>query len=612
MSAISPSGGSAETPGICIGPECCQSPTIDLQTALTRGGILAKQPSGDQSIEINAIIEKLYEVALDPGHYESLLDTWEAELAPVRTSPKARAAASQLEAHVERASVFLNRYADTSPEPIDVVLNQHIPFSAVAIDENFSVVASNFDLCGVGANAAKQLSDIPFLTADDVEDVRQLAHAVFESGEEVIHALSTGGAASRIALVKLRPAFFEAATGAVVAIFSHIQWSAQVEASLSRCFDLSKTETEIVRLMLEMKSRSEIARARDRSTETIKRHISSILRKTGCRSSSELLLIVMSFVNLISDEASDLPADAVGLRAVELPGPNAAPPRQLHYLEAGAWDGRPCIYLPGPYCLSEWPKSAEKAAKSRGIRTVTLIRRGYGPTAHAETTGDLASDVASEVLAVMDALGIDRAPILTQSNDIVFAVRLARKHPERVSAIIACGGAPPFDRPEQFDRMDKWHRFVLANAKFAPRLLPFIVKAGFFLAHRIGKLRFLEQVYGNVPGDMAVLANPEARTAILNGSRFALSDGVSAHAAFSELILYFGRPEWSADVRFAEGRVPIYLVNGSKDPMVRPEALDEIALVYPWIDITVYDGAGEFVFFQYWPDVLDVVERHLC
>ncbi len=569
-----------------------------------------ENPSDPDNIEVNAIVERLYEVAFEPEHYESLLDTWEAELAPLRAGPKARNAASQLEAHVERASVFLDRYAQGQTEPITDILNRHAPFSAIAIDSDFSVIAANFDTGEPRGAGGMQLSDIPFLPPGTDADVRALAAEVFRSQTEVIQALSGGESSSRIALVKLRPAVSGNAGRAVVAVFSHIHWSRAVEERLRRSFSLSKTEAEIVRLVLEMKGRSEIARLRNRSAETIKRHLSSIYRKVGCRSSSELLVVVMAFINLIADEAASEKSDAAELSAIDVVPGNGAVPRRLNFVEAGAREGRPCIHLPGPYCLSQWPRPAEQAAALRDIRVITPIRAGYGPSPHRKTDGDLASDVASEIVTVMDALCVEKAPIVTQSNDIVFAFRLARKHPNRVSAIIACGGATPMERPEQFNRMDKWHRFVLANGKFAPRLLPFLVKAGFLLARRIGKQRFLERVYANVPGDMQVISDPECRRAILEGSRFALSDGVSAHAAFSDVILYFGRPEWAADVRFAEGRIPVYLINGDKDPMVRPKTLSEIAAAYPWINVKIYEGAGEFVFFQHWPAVMDLVERH--
>ena len=35
--------------------------------------------------------------------------------------------------------------------------------------------------------------------------------------------------------------------------------------------------------------------------------------------------------------------------------------------------------------------------------------------------------------------------------------------------------------------MDKWQRFILANARYAPKVLPFLVQAGFSLARKLGK-----------------------------------------------------------------------------------------------------------------------------
>jgi hypothetical protein len=56
--------------------------------------------------------------------------------------------------------------------------------------------------------------------------------------------------------------------------------------------------------------------------------------------------------------------------------------------------------------------------------------------------------------------------------------------------------------------MDKWQRFILANARYAPKVLPFLVQAGFSLARRLGKEKFFTQVNGGSPGRHGNLCPP--------------------------------------------------------------------------------------------------------
>lgn len=562
----------------------------------------------------HSLIEQLYEVAIDPANYEKLLNAWDRDNEGASVGVGIRRQLPVLRAHVDRANVFLSRYEQAKTEPVAEIVARHAPFSAIALDPQMRVVASNLSApqLQTGGQQGQTLADVPFLSDPTAQDLRALVQQVFDSGQGGLHALSTsdqpGGG---ISLVKLHVA--SGGSGPiVVAVFSRLHWDARIEARLSAAFDLSATETQIVRQMLEMKGRAEIARARNRSVETIKRHFSAIFQKMSCRSVSEVLVLVMSFINLAAEgTAQDRPSGPAALHRVPVSKRVGQALGVTAYVTEGASAGPACMHLPGPYCLSRWPRQAEQSARARGIRIVTPVRIGYGPDAQAAPKGDRVAHVAEEYRAIMDRLGIDRAPFLAQADDLVFAFRFARTYPDRVSAIIGCGGGLPLTRSEQFDRMDRWHRFIQAYARYGPATLPFLVKAGFMLVQRVGKKRFLEMVYAKSPGDMAVFRDAESLQTMIEGSWPALSEGISAHQAFAESIASQARGDWDADVAFCEGRVPVHLFNGSGDPMVRPATLAEIAQTYPWVTLHACGDAGEFLFFQHWQEVLQTVDAYL-
>ena len=59
------------------------------------------------------IVDRLYDVALDPIRLEDLLEVWEGSVAPLRVGPVERAIPledPEIEAHLRRATVFLDRY----------------------------------------------------------------------------------------------------------------------------------------------------------------------------------------------------------------------------------------------------------------------------------------------------------------------------------------------------------------------------------------------------------------------------------------------------------------------------------------------------------------------
>ena len=59
--------------------------------------------------------------------------------------------------------------------------------------------------------------------------------------------------------------------------------------------------------------------------------------------------------------------------------------------------------------------------------------------------------------------------------DLRFACALSLVRPGLVTGILGCAAQLPLRHAAQYDRMDKWQRFILANARYAPKVLPFLV-----------------------------------------------------------------------------------------------------------------------------------------
>ena len=76
----------------------------------------AQIPSREHRAEI---VDRLYEVALDPIRLEDLVDVWEGRIAPLRGGPghdPLQLDDPEMEAHMARASVCLDRFEATRDE----------------------------------------------------------------------------------------------------------------------------------------------------------------------------------------------------------------------------------------------------------------------------------------------------------------------------------------------------------------------------------------------------------------------------------------------------------------------------------------------------------------
>ena len=573
--------------------------------------------------DLNATIDRLYDVALDPLRYEALLDHWESAIGPLRAQADFQSPQflddPLIEGHFERAGTFLDR-VDTGDETseIEAILAPFDRVAAFVLDGAQHIRAANATaktLMGLHNGAA--LRDLP-INPEDIEAVRSTLRGLFSDGPEdsaILRVRSLQKA--HFMVLRLQICATRDGTPLVLAASNEVGWPVGFRDILRKAFDLTGAEADVVRGLVACCSVAEIAQQRGRSVDTIRAQIRSILGKTETHSQVELVRLALSMMDMVSLTVEAAP----GLRVVSrgrgtleerefrsLVTPDG---RRLDYLVLGDPNGRPILYLPLDYGLVRWPAPAEAEATRRGIRVIVPIRAGYGQSDAVPKAADYDAALIKDTLLVLDAERAASCPILSLGGDSYYATTLALAAPDRFTAIIACAGVLPLTRREQYERMEKWHRFILAGAKYTPHLLPFMVKAGFLLARKIGKRGFIHAVYGQCPADVETFENPDVFEAIVTGSEVALSDTHSAHDAFSRQVLGRQKLDWSADINALRATHPVIFLNGTQDPQVPLATLQEFQRDFDWIDYRVYEDAGQLVFFRHWRDALDICQAQL-
>jgi pimeloyl-ACP methyl ester carboxylesterase len=89
---------------------------------------------------------------------------------------------------------------------------------------------------------------------------------------------------------------------------------------------------------------------------------------------------------------------------------------------------------------------------SQSWRTVGIDHRGTGAT--TASTEDVTIDqMAADLLAVLDAMGIESCVLAAESSGTAVALTAAHQHPERFTGMVLSGGLtyrPPTDTPDPF------------------------------------------------------------------------------------------------------------------------------------------------------------------
>ena len=218
-------------------------------------------------------------------------------------------------------------------------------------------------------------------------------------------------------------------------------------------------------------------------------------------------------------------------------------------------------------------------ALARRFTVVTTDGRGAGRSDHPHTPECHAPpEVAADLLAVLDAAGVDQAVLVAHCHAVPWALRLAADHPERAGGVVAIAPniavAPPHRYAVEAER--RWADPVDAPAGWGMRNRHFWRQDG-------GYREWIEFFFGQQ------LPEPHSTKQYEDTVGWALETDAEAMIAERE-----GRaapPAGEAEALCRRVRCPVRVLHGSDDrcqPVARGRRLAELT----GGDLVVLEGAG--------------------
>lgn len=133
---------------------------------------------------------------------------------------------------------------------------------------------------------------------------------------------------------------------------------------------------------------------------------------------------------------------------------------RLAVTEAGPADGPPVVLLHGLTATRRYVVMGSKALERGGHRVVAYDARGHGQSSAAPAPSAYGYDeLAADLVAVLDACGIERAVLAGASMGAHTLLRVALEAPERIAGIVVA--TPAFD-PEVALRLARWDALAAA------------------------------------------------------------------------------------------------------------------------------------------------------
>ena len=122
-------------------------------------------------------------------------------------------------------------------------------------------------------------------------------------------------------------------------------------------------------------------------------------------------------------------------RTLEMSGMDSPGAPVLMYLHGTPGAGRPYDHVVGP-------------ARQRGLRLVSFSRAGYARS--SPRPGRSVADVVEDAVAVLDAIGVERALVAGVSGGGPHALACAALRPDRFVAALVVAGCAPYDADLDF------------------------------------------------------------------------------------------------------------------------------------------------------------------
>ncbi|MBU0492938.1 MAG: alpha/beta hydrolase [Chloroflexi bacterium] len=272
--------------------------------------------------------------------------------------------------------------------------------------------------------------------------------------------------------------------------------------------------------------------------------------------------------------------------------------RRLSYAEYGDPAGAPVFLFRGTPSSRLACHPDDTIATDLGARVIVTERPGFGRSDFQP--GRTLLDWPADVVALADALGLDRFAIVGTSGGGPHAAACAYRIPQRLTLAAIVSGVGPIDAPGAVQGMHRNRRVGTAVGRYAPWLL----RPMLWLVSnpRRDPARYLDRSSAGFPAaDWAYINQPEMRAGIVANYAEAVRPGL--HGFAHELRL-FTRP-WG--FALADIEVEVYLWHGTEDASTPLPMAEYVANAIPNCRATFIPGEGHLLFYKHWREVLTVL-----
>ena len=554
------------------------------------------------------LIESIYKIALEPQTYDNFLGHWGEyisqrigaleQLQCAEESVMEAGRYPEIASHFEIASRLLEQMEHKSPN-LSEPQKYNTAEPQFLINHEALIVWSN-----TAATKAFELNKL------DPIDTLELPKPQLESLHAM--ALSLANPNDQIAplILKLtakgssRPQYLYARVlpeqhGEDIILVSKVtpDWPPEMDGLLTDAFSLSKSEIDICALIADGQGAAQIAEFRDSALSTVRTQIKRIMAKSSCTTQSELVRLLHSIMRVAEQSATKTtPAGLAPDRTIYI----TLPDRIMPVEQFGDPQGAPVIFFHGMLDGNTMTHEAQALLRQHKLRLICPVRPWFGAAQGSTVAINQAPDAfAKDVIYMIEHLQLRDPVLLGHMAGSVYAfATAAAAAPGQIKGLLSVSGGVPITSLTQFSTMSTRQRLIAYTARFTPKMLPFVLRAGISQMESGGEKKFMRSLYDDAPEDLALVSDPDIAAIVLAGYRFTVLQGHKAFEIDSHQVVN----DWSH--RVDASQVPVKVLHGRNDPVVDPAS---VAGFYAKRDnraqVEFIEDCGQLILYQH-PDLV--------
>ncbi len=502
-------------------------------------------------VDQTSLIQTIYEVAVDPHVYDRLVDLWGQHLMATLgenplTGDSPAGPSPEISQHLLRSFEILDRLGRQEPP---ASASAPVPASEraeIRITSRGDISSASALACEVlGAAPGDALLDLAMSTETASRLRQELSgkqssypgevYVFFAKGDKhpypmVRELANSGGTGNGAGTGNGSGTGNQTGnntgnnTGGFVLAGLHNRWTEAHDQILRQMFGLTQAETRVARELLTGANLREIAEATGRSVDTLRTQLKAIRRKTYTANQQQLVRIMTGLEALIKTDGPTGSATGGSDHVFTLPEG-----RKISYRIFGPEHGAPCLFIHNMLNGPNFPPQVVKQLHRHGLKFICPLRPGFGssdldPVAQRHPA-EAPDRFCADMQPFLKHLGYSRLLAIGNMSGAVFAFRLAQRHPDLVQGVFNISGAVPITEMSQIRAMHYRQQVMALTARFTPRMLPTLLRAGIAQIDAGGVEAFLNALYRPDSPDRALAARPEHRDILFTGFRQVVQQG---------------------------------------------------------------------------------------